>query len=249
MRSVINKQNDDIASEWDKIAHLRYQQITNGQDVSFEHVLLPSILSLSAHSDHSQIIDVGCGIGVLSEFLFQKSSRLVGVDLSLENIQIARQRLKHNEQTSFIQATIEDYARDVDNRFTLAVANMTLMTGLSLTAMVKAVHKVLVPDGHFIFTITHPCFWPLYWGYAEEDWFDYNKEIIIEAPFKITLDSNQNLVTTHIHRPLENYIKALHTAGFVIDELIEPMPKPEIEHLYPEPWKYPRFMGFRCIRK
>ena len=34
-------------------------------------------------------------------------------------------------------------------------------------------------SGVFIFSITHPCYWPIYWNYYKEDWFDYNKELNI----------------------------------------------------------------------
>jgi hypothetical protein len=56
------------------------------------------------------------------------------------------------------------------------------------------------------------------------------------------------MITTHIHRPLEMYVKATERAGFKVVELREPMPSPIIEARYPEAWKFPRFLLVSCIK-
>jgi hypothetical protein len=123
---------------------------------------------------------------------------------------------------------------------------MMLMTTANLDGTLAAVANLLEPAGHFVFTIAHPCFWHLYWQYG--DWFNYAAETFIEAPFVISLDSTGSCVTTHIHRPLALYADKLAKFGFRIEEIEEPMPSPEVERLYPEPWKFPRFLGVRCVR-
>jgi len=130
----------------------------------------------------------------------------------------------------------------------LAVANMSLMAMLHLDAALAALSRLVHPGGHLAFTITHPCFWPQYWSYSK-DWFRYGEENVIEAPFHISLDQSDQFTTTHIHRPLEQYFTTLRNCDFEIIRLIEPMPSPEIESLYPQPWEYPRFLGVLCVRK
>jgi hypothetical protein len=124
---------------------------------------------------------------------------------------------------------------------------MTLMTVVSLDRLAAAVSEMLKTGGHFVFTITHPCFWPAYWGYAGAPWFSYGEEIFIEAPFKISNEAS-DFVTTHIHRPIERYVNVLNSAGFSVIAMVEPMPKAEIQALYPEPWHFPRFLGMKCIK-
>lgn len=249
MRPVTNKDQAAIVKEWDAIAGLRAEQIETGRDLSFRSVLTPCILELSSHSDLSHVIDIGCGSGLLTSKIAEKATRVVGIDVSTVSIEIARRSHGHPANVVFLSSSVEDYARKHRRRlFSLAIANMVLMTVLDLDQFVKSVASLLKPSGHFIFTITHPCFWPFYWDYASKDWFDYKKETPIEAIFRISMEIADGYVTTHVHRPLEQYVSSLLKSGFIIDHLSEPMPGAHIEKEYPKPWKYPRFLAMRCIR-
>jgi ubiquinone/menaquinone biosynthesis C-methylase UbiE len=250
MKPAIGKTQNEITKEWERIAKLRAEQIEKGKDLSFTFILVPSIFELSAQSDFSAVIDIGCGSGFLTRELAKKAQHVVGIDMSRENINIARERYANIANIEFLNSTIEDYVLKLKTPcFTLVIANMSLMTTLYLDKVLESIARILKSGAHFVFTVTHPCFWPLYWKYAFEDWFDYKKEIPIEATFKISLETCQGLVTTHIHRPLEQYVSSLLKVGFVIDKIFEPMPNKDIEAKYPKRWKYPRFLSMRCIRK
>ncbi|MDP3025734.1 MAG: class I SAM-dependent methyltransferase [candidate division Zixibacteria bacterium] len=250
MRPVKGKSQDEITLEWERIAKLRAAQIEKGRDLSFSLVLLPSILELTMESDFTDVIDIGCGSGFLTKELARKATRVVGIDLSQENIDIAQARNIESANIKFINTSVEDYSLSVASpRFTLAIANMSLMTTLHLDGLLESIARVLKTGAHFVFTITHPCFWPFYWEYALEDWFVYEEEIPIEAPFRISLETCNGLLTTHVHRPLEQYVSSLLKTGFIIHKILEPMPNKDIEAKYPSRWKYPRFLGMNCIRR
>ena len=87
-------------------------------------------------------------------------------------------------------------------------------------------------------TTIHPCFWSQYWGYAETAWFEYLDEFAVEAPFKIQAE-NTDMITTHIHRPLQSYISGLLECSFVFEKFIE---------MTGEGFELPRFVAFR-VRK
>jgi hypothetical protein len=123
---------------------------------------------------------------------------------------------------------------------------MVLMDILDLRDFVAAVSKVLRANGAFIFSTTHPWFWPSYYGYVNEPWFRYSLELVIECPFKITAVPDCPLLSTHVHRPLEAYIQGFSKAGLSIEALHEPMPSADIDALYPEPWVYPRYLVGLC---
>lgn len=250
MRPAIGKTQVDISREWDRIALKRAEQIASGKDLSFSFVLLPAILSFTADSHPAFVLDVGCGPGFLTAEIAPRAKRVVGVDISLANINYAKQRWGGLTNVEFVNASVEDYSlRNNRPDFTLVVANMTLVTVLDLDNVLKSVSRLLQSGGHFVATITHPCFWPIYWGYAAKEWFHYSQEIPIEGTFRISLDDGEGFVTTHVHRPLERYITALARAGFRIDEIREPFPSAEAEAKYPHPWEYPRFLSIRCLRK
>ena len=84
----------------------------------------------------------------------------------------------------------------------------------------------------------------MYWGYSNADWFDYGKETLIEAPFEIS-NERTKVWTSHIHRPLSQYLTTFSEHGFRLDAVLEPMPSKTIQAMYPRPWEFPRFAAFR----
>lgn len=245
-----HKTQAEINKEWDSIAELRAKQIESGKDLSYCHVLVPLILELCSECDLASVIDVGCGVGFLSREFDRHAGQVVGVDGSLESIEIARRLHGENTKLRFVNSTIEEFARSFGMpAFTLAVCNMMFLTSLDLDKTLQSIAGLLCPGGHLVFTIAHPCFWPIYWGYDSQDWFEYKKEIQIEAVFRISLETCREHKTTHIHRPLEQYTEELRKTGFLIEAVCEPVPPPDIQAKYPRLWDYPRFLGLRCVRR
>ena len=242
----MKKSQDDIDEESDRIAIRRRQQIDSGKDISFRYVLAPSILELLQGCNSERVLDLGCGTGEVTRKLAVISSTVVGVDASARSIEIAEETCAAFINVSWHANTVEDFACHwTGPRFTTAVANMSLMACLDLRSFVEAAASLIAPKGCFIATITHPWFWPYYWGYANADWFSYHKEVVLEAPFRISAEAT-DYVTTHVHRPLLTYMDVLSQAGFLLDSILEPYPGDEIQALYPERWKFPRFLAFRC---
>lgn len=245
IRRIQSKSPGVIAAEWDRIANVRHKQIDGGNDLSFSHVLMPTVLDFLQGCDLNRVIDLGCGTGELTGELARVSGEVAGVDLSPLSIEIAEETCCGTSNITFHAATIEGFAKHwTGQRFTTAVANMALMTCLDLDSFVRAAAKLVAPKGHLISTITHPWFWPSYWGYDNAEWFDYHREIVIEAPFRISSEETE-YITTHVHRPLSVYLNALARQGFLVDRILEPYPNEDIQDLYPERWKFPRFLAFR----
>lgn len=248
MKAIAKKDLNKIRYEWDEISYSRHMQITSGIDISYKNIILPCVIELSKNSNYSSVLDVGCGTGILEAKLSLLSDKVVGVDLSAKSIEIARNYCKGLDNVSFENTTVENYASKTNmSRFTLVIANMTLMTCTDLPSILQAIEKLLISKGTFVATFAHPCFWPMYWGYDKAEWFKYNEQIIIEAPFKISKQAT-NCITTHVHRPLEMYLNTLSNCGFMIDTIVEPMPDKKVEQEYRKKWRFPRFIGIRCTK-
>ena len=244
-----HKSRSEIEREWDAIAPVRDFQISQGKDISFLKVLLPAIEQLTINSDFSHVLDVGCGVGFVTEAFSNRANYIVGVDLSKRSIELAQKRLTSSRHAHFYSKSVEEFAQQTaSHSFSLAIANMTLMTALDLLSLLRSVARLLRTGGHFVFTITHPCFWSHYWGYDTADWFNYNQEIVVEAPFKISFDRS-SIVTTHVHRPLSQYFNSLIEVGFLIEAVLEPFPPSDTDPEYLQNWKQPRFMAIRCVRE
>jgi SAM-dependent methyltransferase len=236
-----------VADDWDKLAPIRLQQILGGSDVTFNNVMLPEILNLLIGEKYNSILDAGCGVGVLTSYLTNRFDRVVGIDPSPISVDIAKSIVE--DSASMHCASIEEYSiSSISRKFDVVMANMVLMDAPNIDSFCSAVYRTLRPRGSFIFSITHPCFWPMYYGYSDESWYKYSRVSIVESPFRISSEQDCRILSTHIHRPVERYMTALKSAGLFVESIIEPFPSQLVQQMYPIPWKYPRYMLVKCRR-
>jgi len=238
---------ESLSAQWDSIAPARNCQLRSGRDISFEHVLKPTVLKLVESSPSGKLLDAGCGSGVLTEILADQFGYVVGVDMSQVNINLANGSDTKRKNTDYICSKIEDVKFGQGQIFTTIVANMVFQDTADLSSCFRALAQKSCVGTTLIATITHPWFWPTYWGYEKEHWFEYTKELAIEAPFRVSSDSAVVGITTHFHRPLSTYLNTLKNHGFHLDQMIEPVPPDGVQKMYPSAWSYPRFLAFRCI--
>lgn len=241
MSSAADLSIERVKREWDSLAEVRDRQVRTGVDLSTIHVLVPAILGHCRGLQATDVIDVGCGSGYLTERLARRFPRAVGIDPSGCSVRIAR---SHRSSAVFHAASAEEFAGENAGRFDCAVANMVLQTVAEVVPFLVAVRKMLREDGSLVTTIPHPAFWPRYWGYENEPWFEYSKEIAVESRFRISRELT-NLYSTHIHRSLERYFDAFARSGFAVAELDELSPSNRVAKSYPTAWHYPRFMLLR----
>lgn len=226
-----------IAAEWDRIANERNQQLLDNLDLSMETVLVPAVLERARAATPTAIADLGCGLGVLTQQLLEIAPT-TACDPSGRSIEFAKTRAPH---ASFFAVSAEELAATTTARFDLVVLNMVLMDCASPHAVLAAARTLLEPSGTIVATLTHPCFWPRYWGYDSAPWFRYEEEIAIESEFHISLAKSE-FSTTHYHRPLSWYTSAIGDAGFELTALDEPLPTPSEMDRFPSRWDFPRFL-------
>lgn len=205
-----------IAREWDAIATLRDDQISSGKDHSANFVLAPAILQRLPNA--ASLVDIGCGTGWLTAVAQRDARITVGVDPSHDSIALAR--IRHpGREVKYVSESIEVYSR-TSQKFELGISNMAASSAPDLGAFLTASRKVLKKGAVFVFTIPHPCFWPLYWGYASHPHFKYEKSFAVEGEFKIRREAS-TFLTTHFHHPLELYASKLTDAKFAIESIRE----------------------------
>jgi SAM-dependent methyltransferase len=247
MKVIENISRERIKEEWNTFSPTRHEQLITGLDLSFDHVLVPIIFRLlNTINSNDSIIDVGCGTGVLSRILSNKYNHVIGIDPSVKSIQIARNYCLEKHNITFEESFIEDYYTLV--KHDICLANMVLMDAANLDQVINSISDLLSINGIFIFTITHPCFWPIYWNYFNKKWFNYYRETAISNKFKITNQSTQ-FITTHIHRPISSYINTVINAGLEIIEICEPFPDTIFSSQNVYNYSYPRFLAFKCRKK
>lgn len=234
MRKLDKIEKKEIIERWNLIADKRFYQIKKGEDDSFSNVLVPNMLSLLSSKKYEKLLDLGCGNGIFTNNLISYSNEIIGIDLSEKNIKIARENIQSNNNTQFVVADAETFNTAV--KYDCIISNMVLMDVMNIERIIYNISKSLAKTGDFIFSITHPCYWPIYWNYYKEDWFDYNKELIIENNFRIGNTSIEQK-TIHFHRPLELYFNILQKNSLNIEVMKE---------LKGKNFNLPRFLLIKC---
>lgn len=217
-----------VAREWDAIAALRDDQIGSGKDHSANFVLAPAIILQLPKA--SSLVDIGCGTGWLTARAAKHTESAVGIDPSCESIALAR--LRHGGPNIRYYAESVEAHSHKSKKFDVAISNMAASSAPDLEAFLAASRRILKKGALFVFTIPHPCFWPLYWGYVSHPKFKYEKSFAVEGQFKIQKEASEFL-TTHFHHPLEHYVSALVASRFSIESIHE---------LTGRGFKHPRFM-------
>lgn len=207
---------------WDDIAEHRAHSLDGGKDLTLNHISVPTILELLAEKHYHHILDAGCGVGRLTKHLTTRAQHVTGVDPSKTSIEHAEKYLNKTNNVTLHNTTVEQYAHTHANNHDAVISLMVLQDVINLKETLKALYETLQPGGILVGAITHPQHFPVYRGYVNEPWFDYNKELFIKSEFHTTL-TRSNIETLHVHRPIKQYLDTLTQIGFTDTKLTEPL--------------------------
>jgi predicted TPR repeat methyltransferase len=112
--------------------------------------LAAMIDALHPKQQASRGLDLGCGTGLMAEYLRGRAARFDGVDLSPEMIAKARARGLYDE---LVVADVVDHLRANDEPFDLLVAADVFVYLGDLAPVLAAAAARLSPDGRFYFTV------------------------------------------------------------------------------------------------
>ncbi|MES2987811.1 MAG: class I SAM-dependent methyltransferase [Pseudomonadota bacterium] len=243
-REVPPKSVIEIAEEWDALAAIRLRQMSSGDDVTFSRIMMPTMFDFVNRQRPKSILDAGCGVGIFTDYLSRFFPNVIGIDPSKVSISLARSHF--GERATFKNCSIEEFSDVSKKKFDVITANMVLMDAPDAAEFLSSVSRLLKRGGAFIFSVTHPCFWPRYYQYEHEPWFEYWREIFVESPFRISSDTEAIFPSTHIHRSFERYNSLISGAGLHFEFMREPFPDEKTQKMYKQPWQYPRYLIGIC---
>lgn len=86
----------------------------------------PAIISLLPELKNKTILDLGCGMGDLCKFFAEaKASRVIGVDISKNMLQIAKERTQDYSNIILYRSSIEEFETS-DNQFDFVVSSLAV---------------------------------------------------------------------------------------------------------------------------
>jgi ubiquinone/menaquinone biosynthesis C-methylase UbiE len=202
----------------------------------------PATIALLGDVTGLRVLEAGCGPGVLTEWLAGHGAAVTAVDVSPEMVRLAQDRV--GARALVRNADLAEPLDVADASVDLIVASLVLHYLADWDGPLAEFHRVLTPGGAVVFSTHHPAMdWQLH---SPADYFA-TKQVteswqLGAAAFEVTF----------WRRPLTAITEAISRAGFVIDRMVEPEPRPELRQVDPDAYHRlrtrPAFLFFRLTK-
>jgi SAM-dependent methyltransferase len=252
----------DLSGQWDRSVQSWTDFVRSGKDFYRDEMNNPAFFKLLGNVKDKKTLDLACGEGSNTRILAKMGAKVIGADFSEKMIKCARQ-LEEEEGFGirYIVADATDLKELSNDSFGLVTCFMALMDIKDYGKAIAEVARILVKNGRFVFSITHPCFewggttgdgrpalgdWKYKKGKEEErepshyEITDYFSNITVRVPWQMKR-LMKHFETTSFHRTLTDYSQAMYEAGLLILRLVEPKPSRV------GPSKYPQLKKHRKI--
>lgn len=226
---IFAEATDEVKSVWNQKAQQweDFVGLNGEKDLNRKYQSDPVLWKFIGSVKNKVVLDAGCGSGYLSSKLAKLgATRVIGLDLSEEMINLANKNYGHENNLEFAVEDLEKLESIPEKSIDLIVSNYVLMDTPDLVAVVKAFKRVLKKDGKIVFAILHPCF-PLALRKLDEtlksavynwssSYFEESKMIV--APF--SNEFNSDFIT--FHRTISYYFDVFLKQSFNLINIEEP---------------------------
>jgi SAM-dependent methyltransferase len=235
-----DKKEKPIAQEaYDALAEAYAAQVdTKPHNAYYER---PATLSLLPELKGKRVLDAGCGPGAYAEWLVDHGAQVVAFDANAKMVKLARERL--GDKAHILQANLEqplDFL--MDGEFDLVVSPLVMDYVRDWNGVFAEFYRVLRSRGCLVFSMEHP-----YIKYDDHrETSNYFATEVVEYTWK---GFGTPVQVPSYRRPLSEVVNPLIRAGFVLDQILEPLPTEQFRLKEPEHYaELSRSPGFMCVR-
>ena len=253
----LQQANQEAQDAWNQNAAYWNEHIGEGND--FVEVLIwPATKRLLELQPGQRVLDVACGNGLYARRLAAMGAEVVAFDFAPALIARAVERtgqaagMEHATCTAYAVRT--EHAACIDYRvldatdegallalgerqFDAALCNMALFDMAEIDPLMRALARLLRPNGRLMFSVIHPCFNNPHMTHVAE-MEDQEGNIVTRYSIKVRAYIRSTVARAAairgqpkpqpiFHRPLQALFGAGFDAGFVLDALEEPAFPPD----------------------
>lgn len=197
-----------------------------------------------------EICDLACGQGDMARRLAGLGAHVTGIDISQEMLRIGRERSEADGVTvDFVEGDAMTLSEEYTTSFDGVVCLLALMDIPDLDAVLNSVYRILRLGGWFVFAITHPCFQTPDSRWTGKAGGTVKRELRRYFREGFWQSDNPNGVRGKVgayHRTLSTYLNALHRAGLLLEEMIEPQADDALTARVPGYAEAPPVLIVRC---
>lgn len=190
------------------------------------HYDRPAVLAALGPVRGLRLLDAGCGPGLYVAELLRAGALVTGFDASPLMVDLARQRVGEAAQIDL--ALLGEPLPYPDEAFDLAVCALTIHHVQDRATAFAELHRVLLPGGRLVVSTTHPT---ADWLRVGGSYFDQALETEVWGS---ALGDHE---VSWWREPLSDLCRAAFSAGFVLDDLVEPKPVDSMRDRYPEEYE------------
>jgi SAM-dependent methyltransferase len=205
------------------------------------HYERPATLSLLPDVRGKRVLDAGCGPGVYAEWLANRGAEVVAFDANEKMVGLARERL--GDQAQVVQANLEHPLEFLTGgSFDIVISSLVMDYVKDWERVFGEFYRVLREGGTLVFSMEHP--YPKYHDHRETS--NYFEVELVEYEWT---GFGEAVRVPSYRRPLSEVINPLIRAGFVVEQILEPIPTEAFRQQDPEDYEeLSRSPGFMCVR-
>lgn len=212
-------------TSWDNVSDW-YDELLNRSDTYQSKVILPNLLRLVGAKKGMKILDLACGQGFFSEAFVREGAEVVGVDISSNLINKAKERVRG---VKFFVAPAHELSFIPDHSIDAVIITLAIQNIENISAVFREAKRALSPSGKMFLVLNHPTFripGSSAWGFDEANKKQYRRVDAYLSESKNEIDMHpgkegNTKKTVSFHRSLQVYFKVLANNGLAVSRLEE----------------------------
>ena len=212
-----------------------YQKLRQNPSAANDLVEKPALFSLLPDVAGKAVVDLGCGYGEnCREFSRRWAAHVVGIDISEKMLAVAAGE-NQLANVRFLRMSMNDLT-PLEGPFDLVVSSLAVHYIEDFDTLLRQIHRLLTPGGTFVFSQEHPFTTALM---REPRWTRDGEGRILH--YNLTDYSRPGERTTNwivegvvkYHRPFSAIFSSLARVGFMLEQVLEPVPDEAVMDAWP----------------
>ena len=205
-----------------------YKKLRDSDTNSNDLLEQPAMRKLLPDLTGKTVLDLGCGYGHnCAEFAKNGAAKVVGVDISEKMLEVAKAE-NTDEKITYFNMSMTDI-ETLGEKFDFIYSSLAFHYIEDFDSFAKSMYNCLNSGGQLLFSQEHPIITATVDGKGH-----FNKDKNgnrISYTFSDYHRTGKRVVTWYVdgvvkyHRPFSDIINALANAGFVIEQVVEPLPE------------------------